>query len=85
MCQRPKREQVVGGWRRLHNELHKLYASPNNIRKVKSRRLRWVQHVACIGEIWKAYKIWAENLKGRDCSQDPGIDFKVLLEWILEK
>jgi hypothetical protein len=37
----PKREEVVGGWRRLHNEeLHNLYASPNIIRVIKSRRMR---------------------------------------------
>jgi hypothetical protein len=39
---RPKKEEVVGGWRRLHNEeLHKLYSSLNIIRMVKSRRMRW--------------------------------------------
>jgi hypothetical protein len=41
----PKREEVVGGWRRLHNkELHNLYASPNIIRVSKSRMIRWVGH-----------------------------------------
>jgi hypothetical protein len=37
----PKREEVAGGWRRLHNEeLHNLYVSPNNVRVIKSRRVR---------------------------------------------
>jgi hypothetical protein len=43
----PKREEVAGGWRRLHNEdLHNLYASTNIIRVIKSRRMRWagIQH-----------------------------------------
>jgi hypothetical protein len=43
----PKRE-VVGGWKGLHEELHNLYASPNNIRVIKSRRMRWVGYVACM-------------------------------------
>jgi hypothetical protein len=43
----PKREEVTGEWRRLHNkELYALYSSPNIIRVIKSRRLRWAGHVA---------------------------------------
>jgi hypothetical protein len=43
----PKRDGVTGGWRKLHNEeLHNLYSSPNIIRMIKSRRMRWVGHVA---------------------------------------
>jgi hypothetical protein len=43
----PKREEVAGGWRTLHNEeLHNLYASPFIIRAIKSRRMRWAGHVA---------------------------------------
>jgi hypothetical protein len=46
----PKREEVAGGWRRLHNdELHNLYASLNFIRAIKSGNMRWVGHVAHIG------------------------------------
>jgi hypothetical protein len=47
---RTKREEVVGGWRRLHNEeLRNLYASPNDIRVIKLRRMRWTEHVARMG------------------------------------
>jgi hypothetical protein len=46
----PKREEVAGGLRRLHNEkLCNLYASPNIIRVIKSRRMRWTRHVARMG------------------------------------
>jgi hypothetical protein len=61
----PKREEVVGGWRRLHNEeLHNLYSSPNIIWVIKTRMMRWVGRVACIGGMRNAYKFWLENLKG---------------------
>jgi hypothetical protein len=55
----PKRDEVTGDWRKLHNEeLHNLYFPTNIIRVIKSRRLRWVGLVACIGKMknfgWKA-------------------------------
>jgi hypothetical protein len=47
----PKRKGVRGKWRRLHNgELYSLYSSTNIIWVNKSRRLRWAEHVACMGE-----------------------------------
>jgi hypothetical protein len=46
----PKREEA-GSWRKLHNdELHNLYSSPNIVRVIKSRRMRWMGHVARMGE-----------------------------------
>jgi hypothetical protein len=43
----PKRDEVIGGWRKLHNEeLHYLYCSPGIIRIIKTRRMRWEGHVA---------------------------------------
>jgi hypothetical protein len=43
----PKRDEVTGEWRKLHNEeLHNLYSSPDIIRQIKSRRMRWAGHVA---------------------------------------
>jgi hypothetical protein len=48
----PKREEVAGGWRRLHNEeLHNLYDSPSIIRLIKLRRIRWAGHVARVAEV----------------------------------
>jgi hypothetical protein len=53
-----KREEVAGGWRRLHNEeYHTLYASPNIIKVIKSRRMRGAGHVACMGGMRNPYKI----------------------------
>jgi hypothetical protein len=47
----PKRDEVTGEWRKLHNEeLHILYSSPNIISQIKSRRMRWAGHVARMGE-----------------------------------
>ena len=47
----PKRDEVTGGWRKLHNEeLNELYSLPNIVRVVKSRRMRWAGHVARMGE-----------------------------------
>jgi hypothetical protein len=47
----PKRDEVTGGWRKLHaEELHNLYCSPSIIRTIKSRRMRWAGHVARMGE-----------------------------------
>ena len=47
----PRREELTGEWRRLHNEkLNDLYSSPNIVRVIKSRRMRWAGHVARMGE-----------------------------------
>jgi hypothetical protein len=52
----PKRDEMVG-WKKFHNEeLHNLYSSPNIIRMIKSRRMRWTGHVARMAEKWNAYR-----------------------------
>jgi hypothetical protein len=62
----PKREEVAGGWRRPHNEeLHTLYSSPNNIRVIKSSRMRWVWHVEYMGEMKYAQKILVRKPEGK--------------------
>jgi hypothetical protein len=54
----PKRDEVTGDWRRLHNEeLNGLYSSTNIIRMIKSRRMKWAGHVARIREGRIAYRI----------------------------
>jgi hypothetical protein len=54
----PKRDEVTGGWRTLHNvELRDLYSSPSTIRMIKSGRMRWAGHVARMGEKRNAYRL----------------------------
>jgi hypothetical protein len=53
----PKRDEVTGDWRKLHNEeLHSLYSLPRVIRMTKSRRMRWAGHVSQMGEKRNAYR-----------------------------
>jgi hypothetical protein len=59
----PKRDEVTGEWRKLHEEFHNLYSSPNIIRKIKSRRMRWTGHVARMGETINAIGYWWESKK----------------------
>jgi hypothetical protein len=62
----PKRDEVTGEWRRLHDkELYALYSSPNTIRVIKSGRLRWAGHVARTGERRGAYRALVGKPEGR--------------------
>jgi hypothetical protein len=57
----PKRDEVVGGWKKLHNkELHNLYSSPSIIR-MKSRGIRWTRHLACVEARRNAHRILIGN------------------------
>jgi hypothetical protein len=61
----PKREED-GSWRKLHNdELHNLYSSPNIVRVIKSRRLRWAGHVARMGEVRGVYWVLVGRPEGK--------------------
>ncbi|KAJ4444578.1 hypothetical protein ANN_06373 [Periplaneta americana] len=61
-----KRDEVTGEWRKLHNtELHALYSSPNIIRNLKSRHLRWAGHVAHMGESRNAYRVLVGRPEGK--------------------
>jgi hypothetical protein len=54
----PQRDEVTGEWRKLHNgKLHNLYLSPDIIRQIKSRGMRWAGHVACMGEGRNVYRV----------------------------
>jgi hypothetical protein len=62
----PKRDEVTGKWRKLHNEeLHDLYSSPSIIRIMKSRRMRWAGHVARMREKRNGYRLLVGKPEGR--------------------
>jgi hypothetical protein len=62
----PKRDEATGEWRRLHNEgLNDLYSSPNIIRIIKSRRMRWAGHVAGMREKRGVYRILVGRPEGK--------------------
>jgi hypothetical protein len=55
----PRRDEVTGDWRRLHNEeINVLYCSPNIVQVIKWRRMRWAGHVARMGEERGVYRVW---------------------------
>jgi hypothetical protein len=63
---RPKRAEVTGEWRKLHSEeLHILYFSPNIIRRIKLRRMRWAGHVARMGEERNVYRVLIGKSEGK--------------------
>ena len=68
----PKRDEVTREWRRLHNkELYGLYFSPNIIRAIKSRRLRWAGHVARMGVRRDTYRALVGKPEGRRLLERP--------------
>jgi hypothetical protein len=67
----PKRDEVTGGWRELHSEeLHNLYSSAIIIRMIRSRKMRWAEHIVRLGEMTIACRFCLESLVGRDHSKD---------------
>jgi hypothetical protein len=63
----PKRDEVTGEWRKLHNEkLRDLYSAPSIIRMIKSRRMRWTDHAARMGRRGTRIGYWSESQRERD-------------------
>jgi len=68
----PKRDEVTGKWRKLHNEeLNDLYCSPNIVRVIKSRRMRWTGHVARMGERRGVYRVLVGKPEGKSSLRRP--------------
>jgi hypothetical protein len=62
----PKRDEVKGEWRKLHNEeLNGLYSLPNIVRVIKSRRMRWARHVARKGDRRGVYRVLVAKSEGK--------------------
>ena len=79
----PRRDEVPGEWRRLHNEeLNNLNSSPNIVRVIKSRRMRWAEHVERMGKERGRIGSWWGNRRERDYWGDLGVDGWIILEWI---
>jgi hypothetical protein len=80
----PKRDEVTGEWRKLHNgELRNLYSSPDIIRQIKSRRMRWAGNGACMGEGRNVYRVLVEKPEGKNHLKDQGVDGRMGSKWIL--
>ena len=79
----PRRDEVTGEWRKLHNEeLNDLYSSPNIVRVIKSRGMRWAGHVACMGEWRGVYRVLVGKPEVKNHLGDPGVDGRIILRWI---
>jgi hypothetical protein len=72
---RPKRDEVTGEWRILQSgELYNLCSSPDIIRQIKSRRMRWAGHVARMGEGRNLYRVLVGKPEGKSHSEEQGVD-----------
>ena len=81
----PKRDEVTGEWRRLHNEeLNDLYSLPSIVRVVKSRRMRWAEHVARMGDEL-CTGCWWGSLRERGHWGDQDVDGRIILRWLFRK
>jgi hypothetical protein len=79
----PKRDEVIGGWIKLHNEeLHNLYSSPSIIRMIKSR-MENSKHMAGVGEKRNAYRILVGKPEGKRPLGGLDVGGRIILKWML--
>jgi len=82
----PKRNEVTGEWRELHNEeLNDLYCSPNIIKVIKSRRMRWAGHVARMEKRRGVYRVLVGKPEGKKPLGRPRGGWRIILRWIFRK
>jgi hypothetical protein len=82
----PMKDEVIGGWRKLHSEeVRNLFSLPNIMRMITSRRMRLSAHVACMGRRGIHIGCWWEKQKARDYKEDLYLGGRIILKWILEK
>jgi len=82
----PKKDEITGDWRKLHNEeLNDLCCSPDIVRVIKSRRMRWAKHVARMGRIEVRIGFRWGKLGERYHLEDPGIEGRIILKWVFRK
>jgi hypothetical protein len=82
----PKRDEEIGDWRKLHNEeLHNLYGSSRIIRRMKSRKMRWVGHVARMGITAMHTGFWWESQTERDQIGRHKCRWDIIIRWILDR
>jgi len=81
----PRRDEVTGEWRKLHNELSDLYFLTNIVRVVKSSRMRWAGHVAPMGEGRGVYRVLVGKPEGKRPLGNPAVDGRIILRWIFRK
>jgi hypothetical protein len=78
----PKRDEVTGGWRKLHNEvLHGLYSSRKYYQGHEIKKDEKDEACSMHRETRNTYKISVGNLKGKVYSEDPSVDGRIILKW----
>jgi hypothetical protein len=82
----PKKDEVKGEWIKLHNEeLNDLYTSPNIVRVIKPRRMRWAGNVARMEERRDIYSVLVGKAEGKRPLGDLAVNGRIVLRWIFRK